>query len=88
MLKCDSFLGCFGNCDETINTGIISDFSGEITYEFEFDNVLHKKTLEVAENEEIILPNIFPPAMLHRVKIAKNGTKIKNISFKIHTQCL
>ena len=89
MLKCDAFLGCFGSCDADINTGISSDFTGNIEVEFFFNNVKKNFNSNVNSGEPIIIKNVFTPDQFHCVSLKKeDGTLIKKISFKIHNQCL
>ncbi|KAB1228445.1 hypothetical protein [Chryseobacterium viscerum] len=89
MLKCDDFIGCFGSCEKEISTGIISDFSGEFSVNYDFNGV--KKTFKgnAVATQEIKIENNFTPGVLHRVLLNKSdNTKIKAISFKIYSQCL
>lgn len=89
MLKCDDFIGCYGSCDQSIPTRIIADFTGEIIIEFTFNNAKKKITSSAVQGEEIKLPNDFTPGMIHCVELKKTDkTKIKNLSFKIYSQCL
>ncbi|VXB02728.1 hypothetical protein [Chryseobacterium sp. 8AT] len=89
MLKCDEFIGCYGSCDQSIPTGIIADFTGEIIIEFTFNNAKKKILSNAIQNEEIKIPNDFTPGVIHCVELKKaDKTKIKNLSFKIYSQCL
>lgn len=89
MLKCDEFIGCFGSCVQELPSGIIADFTGDVSIEFTFNNVLKKITASAVVDEEIKIPNDFTPGIIHCAKISKiDGTKIKSLSFKIYSQCL
>ena len=82
-------LGCFGNCDENIPTGVIPSEIGEFSFEFDFNSVLHKTKLTIEDLTEIKLPNIFTPSIRHFVTIRNpEGVVVEKITFKIHTQCL
>lgn len=87
MLGCDEFVGCFGSCDEIIDTGIKADFDGDFTYETVFVSVLHKSKGTAVLGENIKLKNTFTPGMFHKIKITHGITEIK-IGLKITTQCL
>ena len=82
-------LGCFGNCDANIPTRVIPVVLGEFSFEFNFNNVLHKTKIMIEELSEIKLPNIFTPSIRHFVTIRNpEGVIIEKVTFKIHTQCL
>ncbi|ROI05446.1 hypothetical protein EGI16_03405 [Chryseobacterium sp. G0240] len=89
MLKCDDFIGCFGSCENEIPTDIVSDFTGELLIESEFNGVKKSFKGNAVEGQEIKIENNFTPGALHRVLLKKiDNTKIKAISFKIYSQCL
>lgn len=89
MLKCDEFIGCYGSCEKEFSTGIIADFTGEYNIEYTFNNVKKKIISNAIQGEEIKIPNNFTPGIIHCVELKKTDkTKIKNLSFKIYSQCL
>lgn len=89
MLKCDEFIGCYGSCEKEISTGIIADFTGEYNIEYTFNNAKKKIISNAIQDEEIKIPNNFTPGIIHCVELKKTDkTKIKNLSFKIYSQCL
>lgn len=89
MLSCDDFIGCFGSCETEINTNIVSDFTGELRIDHEFNGVRKTYVGEAIQGDIIKIINDFTPGAIHTVLLKKtDGSKIKSLSFKIYSQCL